>query len=356
MLYLMKTEADLVQRHSAHLNLLAYSRHWSWRQPTRVLPILEYLLETFPFIDVNTQGLYRQFNTTKTRSVRVATPLIAVCGGKITDRNMHDTIRYLVGKGANVNEEMGTGKTPLLLLASAQARENVHLHTDIMRFLIENGADVNKADQYGNTILSGNYPKVALEAGADIHHRNAEGLAPLHVAVKAVKRDMVELLLDSGVPPLFSSAADPAHPDYVPCPLYLAAAYERDLIVDMFVSLKTCPPECVVDAYLLLGVSLYVGLFETHKCQKVTALLHYWRKALNYAHQNRVKLSNPSPRPEYDYQVEIKTIEELDAVWGTYEFMKKGLLIQCALILERCLGLNNMLLRRLSYDTRAEDD
>ena len=307
-----------------------------------LVPVLKYLLETFPLTDINAAGLHtpaasQSIGINCAQGMKVATPLTATCSNACR-AHYATTVKYLVSKGAKVNQATETGQTPLLLLAAntGACSEDAYLCEDTLKFLIENGADVNMADQYGNTLLSGEYSKLALESGADVYHRNAEGLTPLHVAARSGNTDTVKLLLDSGLSPLFSVGVDSTHPDYVPCPLYLAAISCKVTTVTLFFEQTSCPPECIANALLLLGVS------EWESCRQAK-LNEYWRKGLTVLDHKNVKLSYPPPRPEYDYQVEIKSIEELDAMWGTDEFMKKGLLIQCALILERCLGLNNLL-------------
>jgi ankyrin repeat protein len=72
---------------------------------------------------------------------------------------------------------------------------------DIAALLIEQGADVDEKDQFGNTPLhlALRYPdmvRLLLDSGADVNARNAMGNTPLHLAVTDER--VVEMLLDAG--------------------------------------------------------------------------------------------------------------------------------------------------------------
>lgn len=72
---------------------------------------------------------------------------------------------------------------------------------DIAAALIEQGADADERDHFGNTALhlALAYPdliELLLESGADVNAKNAMGNTPLHLAVK--DRRAVEALLAAG--------------------------------------------------------------------------------------------------------------------------------------------------------------
>jgi ankyrin repeat protein len=73
--------------------------------------------------------------------------------------------------------------------------------TEIAALLIEQGADADETDHFGNTALhlALAYPdllELLLENGADVNAKNALGNTPLHLAVK--DRAAVETLLAAG--------------------------------------------------------------------------------------------------------------------------------------------------------------
>jgi ankyrin repeat protein len=72
---------------------------------------------------------------------------------------------------------------------------------DIAALLIEQGADPNETDQFGNTALhlalaNPQMVELLLASGADVNAKNAMGNTPLHLAVKY--RRSVEILLAAG--------------------------------------------------------------------------------------------------------------------------------------------------------------
>jgi ankyrin repeat protein len=72
---------------------------------------------------------------------------------------------------------------------------------EIAALLIEQGADADETDHFGNTALhlALAYPdlmKLLLESGANVNAKNAMGNTPLHLAVK--DRRAVEILLAAG--------------------------------------------------------------------------------------------------------------------------------------------------------------
>ena len=154
------------------------------------------------------------------------------CGGNA----LYNAVRYddinktrsLINKGADVN----AGKVPPLITASFKSNteivrmllengadtevENQHgvtpLHwaaekgnDDIAEMLIEHGADVNhQSKNGGNPLVSaamkGNLKiaKMLVEKGADIETENKHGITPLYWAAEKAHEDIAELLIEHG--------------------------------------------------------------------------------------------------------------------------------------------------------------
>ena len=99
--------------------------------------------------------------------------------------------QLLLDRGAHVDEYVGEAGT---ILYSAAARGN----TDMVKFLIANGADVNAYGEVGNTPLHAaknvGIAKILIDNGADIH-ADCDCGTPLHTAEDA---EIAQLLIDHG--------------------------------------------------------------------------------------------------------------------------------------------------------------
>jgi len=84
------------------------------------------------------------------------------------------------------------------------ACENEYL--EIVKLLIENGADINKSDNYGQTPLfiacQNGYleiVKLLIENGADINKSNNNGKTPLFIAREYQRFEITAVLIENGV-------------------------------------------------------------------------------------------------------------------------------------------------------------
>ncbi len=79
-------------------------------------------------------------------------------------------------------------------------------HTDIAKYLIEHGVNVNETDKDGRGLLSQaivtnsegsvDFAKYLIEKGAKINRQSNDGWTPLHEAVQTGNKEMVQLLID----------------------------------------------------------------------------------------------------------------------------------------------------------------
>ena len=111
-----------------------------------------------------------------------------------------DTARFLIRRGANINEPLTSDKFTILHLSSSQD------NPDKIQFLIDNGANVNSRSASGQTPLfpatiSGatDNMRVLIENGAKVNARSEGGLTPLlSAAVSGESSDAIILLLEAG--------------------------------------------------------------------------------------------------------------------------------------------------------------
>ena len=301
--------------------------------------IIEYFLETFPnIIDVDTLAVIFFYKN------MAITPLIAACIAEHRDGHGQKSlkiIKYLISKGAKINKSSTDGSTPLR-----------HAHSlETIKYLLECGADINKTCNEGSSLLiqvARSFPtkretlieilRYLLDNNANVYQRTKNGYTALHMASSSslVYEVVVKFLLDYGAPPMFTATSCVTDIDYIPSPVYLAAVSTgEESIVKVFLQREDCPIECIVDVYLLKAVrhlSQIVCWF--HEEEKKITFYHVWIKGLEIMKEHNIQLSYPLPVDEYDLRKEVKTKEELDAIWGNI----LEILFQYALIYERCLG------------------
>ena len=112
--------------------------------------------------------------------------------------NAADVVSFLLENGANINDKKYRDlidQTPIIIAAFNGC-------TDIVRMLIDAGADIHhRNDQGENALISaaqeGNIDvvKVLLDAGADVNQPNADGETALSLAITLKqKKELIDLL------------------------------------------------------------------------------------------------------------------------------------------------------------------
>lgn len=116
----------------------------------------------------------------------------------LNDRGAEIAVRFLIGRGADVNPEGGRdGSSPLQTAYNAQ-------HPRIVHILLGAGADPNRRDGDIEPLIlcasRGCTPdmKMLLGFGADIHTRDRRGITPLLKATRWGHLAMVKLLVKNG--------------------------------------------------------------------------------------------------------------------------------------------------------------
>jgi len=144
-----------------------------------------------------------------------------------------EKVKDLLARGADPNA-IKLGTTPLHIAAG-------HGHFDIVKILVENGANVNAKDLMGFTPLHsaimGNHlaiVKFLIENGADINAKaenelpGGTGWTPLHLAASSGNLDIVKYLIDHG-------ADVNAKDDVWFTPLHEAARFGHSSVVELLI-------------------------------------------------------------------------------------------------------------------------
>ena len=134
-----------------------------------------------------------KFDLNNIKDTNGETPLYLACENSHTE-----LVKLLLEHGADANIKSEYGYTPLY---RACDKDN----TEVVKLLLEHGADVNSKDNYGNTLLysacknnNTELAKLLLEYGADVNNKNKYGGTLLYWACLKNNTELVKLLLDYG--------------------------------------------------------------------------------------------------------------------------------------------------------------
>ena len=103
----------------------------------------------------------------------------------------------------NINQQDGNGNTPLM-------HATKYGHIEIMKLLIENGAEISKCNKYDDNLLHlaayggvhDEIVKFLIQSGVNVNQVNSDGQTPLMVAVHGGEIEIVKsLLLEGGADP-----------------------------------------------------------------------------------------------------------------------------------------------------------
>ncbi|MCL2325760.1 MAG: ankyrin repeat domain-containing protein [Proteobacteria bacterium] len=121
-------------------------------------------------------------------------------------------VKRYVQQGGDPNRPIRNYSKPSLLIVAAGSG-----HAEMVRFLLENGADVKAADELGKTALHGaadqgylDIVKMLVEKGADVnaYSKVSNGLTPLQYAAGRGSMETVEYLLENGAKVAFGDSPE----------------------------------------------------------------------------------------------------------------------------------------------------
>ncbi|MFZ5952874.1 MAG: ankyrin repeat domain-containing protein [Candidatus Rifleibacteriota bacterium] len=148
-------------------------------------------------------------------------------------RGNGEKIQKMIENGSDVNFADNEGNTALHSYA------NSNIDPGILNILLENGSDVNARNNDGNSplhiaadrIMAFDTLKVLIENEADVNSRNNKGNTPLHIAALQIDYDTssnVEFLLENGADPDLKNSSGKT-------PLMLAAERNREIVVQALI-------------------------------------------------------------------------------------------------------------------------
>lgn len=248
--------------------------------------------------------------------------------------NYVEIVKMLIEAGANVNKPTSTGSTPLRGAA-------FNGHCDIMNVLIDNGADLNFANVVGQSpllisVMRGHLKatELLLDKGADHNQRTIHNHSVIHLAAGKGHLDILQMLLDRGISPQFYLEHDHEHFKESACPVLLAASTGKEEAVEKLCSLEDCPPECKSEAYLLLGATMA----ETNRRIFNGEVKEYWVRALQIREECGYKPNLLSPIKAYNEMKELQSIDDLEKVFPYPFETEKWFSYQSLIIRERIMG------------------
>ncbi|XP_065348180.1 protein fem-1 homolog C [Cloeon dipterum] len=300
--------------------------------------IVDYLLTTCD-ADVEQRGL---FEVPDDRSVHCVSPLwCAAVSGRL------EVIKCLLAHKADVNAISDSGSTPVRSACFMT-------HLDVVQLLVENGADIHRANYNGGTCLINSVQsvqlcKLLLENGAEVNTRDIQNKTALHYAIQEHRLETTKLLLAYGANPFYRSR-------YNDDALQTACLKGATLIFDLLVDSYSYPYERIADALELMG-STYL---DEHNDTQMA--LYYWERATDLRNmyslypKNRVTPHSQqlaSAKAAYNGSTEFETEEDLRSISLDVDEMR----IQSLLVCERILGVKHKdLLFRLMYRGAAYAD
>ena len=239
-----------------------------------------------------------------------------------------DVVKTLIESGADVNHPTFSNSTPLRA-ACFDGR------LDIVKYLIEHKADLTITNKYHNSCLmiasyKGHAHVVAylLQMGADPDAKAHCGATALHFAAE---RGFLQITKD-----LYKHGATMLKNDQGMLPLSVAADSSHAEIVEFFLRNNVCTTLEQIEALELLGAS-YANDKDNYNIDKC---YHYLWLAMQGRYSNPQNILHKVIRPPveaYEHRVECQNIEELEEIKDDHD----SLHMEALMVRERILGESN---------------
>ena len=268
--------------------------------------------------DIEQRGVYE---VQEDRSRHQVTPLwCAAVANKL------EVVKALVKHKAYVNATSDTESTPV---RSACYMTNI----DVVKYLIDNGADIHKPNINGGTCLINSVQSVELcrfliTKGANVNAQDNTGNLALHYAIREGRLETVKLLLHHKSDPYVVN-------DFGDDAIQTASIRGYKDILDYLIQKIKPPKERRIEAYELMATNF---IDEKHDLQLA---MQIWREAMEMRFQDA---NNILPKPKglksnsaYKYVMEATSLKELEEIASNPDLAY----MQALLIRERILGTNH---------------
>lgn len=237
-----------------------------------------------------------------------------------------EVVRFLVEEaGANINQTTNTSSTPL-----RGACYDGHL--EIVKYLVQHGADIEVANQHGHTSLmiaayrqKVDVVRYLISCGADVNRSSKKGNTAMHDAVEGENLEVCTLLLNAG--------ARLMPDEFGVCPLMCAVMIGADWVLPML--LEHCESSKKRrDALKLLGCT------RVDKKMDMVGAIEAWNDAINVplTDEDRKHIDEGLEQfvvsDVYEGLKEIETLEDIQAIEDSPDAIR----MQALLIRERILG------------------
>lgn len=246
--------------------------------------IAEYLLDLCE-ADIEQKG---RFEATDDHHIHSVSPIwVAAVSGNLR------VVELLINYGANINSLSDTGSTPLrsvcflckdddvsqpsnagdpLELFNNNTLTSSDKYFDIVKLLVENGADILKPNFNGGTCLINSLhncelTRYIIDHGADVNSSDHHSKTALHYAIQDGRLEVVKLLLSHGANPML-------HANFCDDALQLSCLGGHLDIFAHLISATKYSKQRLSDAYKLLGSSI----LELHG--DIPQVNRLWKKAL----------------------------------------------------------------------------